>query len=216
MGPLGYSLVTFKLSDVYTGQNNDKPERRPLLRPIICICNDMYASSLTKLRTHARIIRLTRAADVHLVKRLREICERERLQADSRALSALVGVAQGDLRGCLNTLQVYFHAYLILQELWSDLSFKFLKRRGVEVTEGLVRKATRGMKEADASQISVLNDLFCPLQRKRVKDLGMTEEEESRYVARLARSVESTGAPDKVAVGEKARHEPKQLPIETL
>lgn len=70
----------------------------------------------------------------------------------------------------------------------------------------MVRNATHGMKEADASHISVLNDLFCPLQRKRVKDLGMTEEEESRYVGRLARSIESTGAPDKVAVGERAWH----------
>ena len=82
------------------------------------------------------------------------------------------------------------------------LSVQFLKRRGAEVTEVVVRKATQGMKEADASQISVLNDLFCPLQRKRVKDLGMTEGEESRYVGRLARTIESTGAPDKVALGE--------------
>jgi len=84
----------------------------------------------------------------------------------------------------------------------ADISLQFLKRRGAEVTEVVVRKATHGMKEADASQISVLNDLFCPLQRKRVKDLGMTEEEQSRYVARLARTIESTGAPDKVALGE--------------
>lgn len=89
-------------------------------------------------------------------------------------------------------------------ELWGNLSFQFLKRRGVEVTESVVRKATQGMKEADASQISVLNDLFCPLKRKRVKDLGMTEEEELRYVGRLARSIESTGAPDKVAIGKRA------------
>ena len=99
-------LIIIELPDVHTGQKNDKSERRPILRPIICICNDLYASSLTKLRTHARIIRLTRTADLHLVKRLREICEKERLKADSRALTALVGVAQGDLRGCLNTLQV--------------------------------------------------------------------------------------------------------------
>lgn len=70
------------------------------------------------------------------------------------------------------------------------------------MTEVVVRQATHGMKEADASQISVLNDLFRPLQRKRVKDLGMTEGEESRYVGRLARTIESTGAPEKVALGE--------------
>lgn len=50
--------------------------QRPLLRPIICICNDLYASSLAKLRPLARIIRFSRPADIHIVKRLREICER--------------------------------------------------------------------------------------------------------------------------------------------
>jgi chromosome transmission fidelity protein 18 len=124
----------------------------------------------------------------------------------------LVGIAQGDLRGCLNTLQVYFLVHPIPPEPQANTSFQFLKRRGVEVTESVVRKATHGMKEADASQISVLNDLFCPLQRKRAKDLGMTEGEESRYVGRLARSIESTGASDKVAVGGWSAINPKKTP----
>jgi chromosome transmission fidelity protein 18 len=145
-----------------------------------------------------------RTGDVHLVKRLREICEKERLKAGSRALTALVGIAQGDLRGCLNTLQVRFRGCRTSSGSLVNLSLQFLKRRGAEVTEVVVRKATHGMKEADASQISVLNDLFCPLQKKRAKELGMTEVEESRYVGRLARGVESTGAPDKVALGEAA------------
>lgn len=86
--------------------DKNKDTRRPLLRPLICICNDLYASSLTKLRQHARIIRFTRPADTHLAKRLRFICENENLRAESRALSALVGISKGDMRGCLNTLQV--------------------------------------------------------------------------------------------------------------
>lgn len=143
---------------------------------------------------------------MHLVKRLRDICERERLKADSRALTALVGIAQGDLRGCLNTLQVYCLAYQMSPELLGNHFYQFLKRRGAEVTESVVRKATHGMKEADASQTSVLNDIFCPLQRKRMKDLGMTEEAGSRYVGRLARSIDSTGVPDKLAIGERAWH----------
>jgi len=79
---------------------------RPILRPIICICNDQNASSLAKLRPHAYQIRFNRPADVHIVKRLKEVCEMEGLKADTRALSTLVSVAKGDLRGCLNTLQV--------------------------------------------------------------------------------------------------------------
>lgn len=41
------------------------------------------------------------------------------------------------------------------------------------------------------------------MARKRVKDLGMGEEEESRYVSRLSREIEANGALDKIAVGER-------------
>lgn len=89
-----------------SGQKKPPNTKRPILRPIICICNDHNASSLVKLRQHALQIRFTRPADVHSVKRLKEICELEDLNADFRALGTLVAVARGDLRGCLNALQV--------------------------------------------------------------------------------------------------------------
>ena len=99
-------MQLIKANDL-TGRGDRKKESsRPLLRPLICICNDLYASSLTKLRQHARIIRFSRPADVHLTKRLRTICETEGLRAESRALTTLVGIAKGDMRSCLNTLQV--------------------------------------------------------------------------------------------------------------
>ncbi|KAI0672750.1 P-loop containing nucleoside triphosphate hydrolase protein [Trametes maxima] len=154
---------------------------RPLLRPVICICNDLYAASLSKLRPHARIVRFSRPQDTHVVRRLREICEREGMKADARALATLVGVAQGDFRGCLNTLQV-------------------LKARSKDVTETMIRSATQGMKEAEASQMTVLNDLFSPLSRKRAKELGIREDE-TRFVSRLSREVDACGSIDRVAVG---------------
>ncbi|KAH9966850.1 hypothetical protein BC827DRAFT_703865 [Russula dissimulans] len=52
------------------------------------------------------IIHFMRPADLHVVKRLQDICAIECLRTDSRALSTQVGIALGDLRGCLNTLQV--------------------------------------------------------------------------------------------------------------
>lgn len=89
--------------------SKDAPNSRPpLLRPIICICNDPNASALAKLRPIALQVRFQKPADVHTVRRLKEICLTENLKADSRALSALVSVSNGDLRGCLNTLQVGF------------------------------------------------------------------------------------------------------------
>ncbi|KAF9469336.1 P-loop containing nucleoside triphosphate hydrolase protein [Collybia nuda] len=165
-----------------TGQNRGADKKRPILRPIICICNDINASSLAKLKPHAYQIRFSRPADIHTVKRLREVCEMEGLKADSRALTALVGIAKGDLRGCLNTLQ-------------------FVKSRNEDVTESIIRKATTGMKEAETSLITVLNDLFSPMTKKRVKELALSEEEESKYVARLSREIDSSGRESSIALG---------------
>ncbi|KIL00951.1 hypothetical protein PAXRUDRAFT_821161 [Paxillus rubicundulus Ve08.2h10] len=176
-------------------KTRDQQDKRPLLRPIICICNDQNAHSLVKLRPHARQVRCTRPADIHIVKRLREICELEGLSADTRALSTLVGVAKGDLRGCLNTLQ-------------------FIKSRNEGVTESLIRHATAGMKEADATATMVLNEIFSLLSRKRVKELAMGEEEEARYVNRLSRAIEGLNNFSSIANGCFAhytncqRHEP--------
>ncbi|KAH0583568.1 hypothetical protein H2248_009191 [Termitomyces sp. 'cryptogamus'] len=163
-------------------KQKDPQAKRPILRPIICICNDQNASSLAKLKPHALQIRIQRPADIHTVNRLREICQLEGLKADSRALSTLVGVAKGDLRGCLNTLQ-------------------FIKSRNQEVTEGIVRSATVGMKEGDTSLNAVLNNIFSPLAKKRVKELGLTDEEEARYVARLSREIDGSGRENSIALG---------------
>lgn len=66
----------------------------------------------------------------------------------------------------------------------------------------MIRGATAGMKEGDTSIISVVNALFSPLQRKRVKELGMSEEDESRYVGRLSREIESSGRESSIALGK--------------
>lgn len=58
------------------------------------------------------------------------------------------------------------------------------------------------MKEAETSQTVVLNNLFLPMSKKKVQELGLTEEEETKYVTRLSREVEGSGAMDKIAIGE--------------
>jgi chromosome transmission fidelity protein 18 len=66
----------------------------------------------------------------------------------------------------------------------------------------VIRAATTGMKEADSSVTSVLNSLFAPLSRKRVNELGMSEDEELKYVERLSREVTGSGKEDSVALGK--------------
>lgn len=58
------------------------------------------------------------------------------------------------------------------------------------------------MKEADLSLYAILNDLFCPLSKKRVQELDFTQEDESRYVSRLSREIEGSGRDSSVATGE--------------
>ena len=79
---------------------------KPLRRPIICICNDLYATALRPLRPAARIVRFRKPPSQFLVARLREICDREKLRADLRVLTSLVDLTGRDVRSCLNTLQV--------------------------------------------------------------------------------------------------------------
>ena len=70
------------------------------------------------------------------------------------------------------------------------------------MTETIIRSATTGMKQADTSLNSVLNNLFNPLTRKRVKELAMGEEEEGKYVARLSREVDGSGRENSIASGK--------------
>jgi len=59
------------------------------------------------------------------------------------------------------------------------------------------------MKEDDTTIVAVLNSIFSPLSKKRVKELGMTEEQESRYVNRLSHEIESSGKDGAIANGER-------------
>ena len=70
------------------------------------LTNNSYATSLRPLRPFARIIRFRKPQAQFLVKRLQDICDRETLSADLRVLTSLVEVTSGDIRSCLNTLQV--------------------------------------------------------------------------------------------------------------
>ena len=57
------------------------------------------------------------------------------------------------------------------------------------------------MKEAETSYITALQSLFAPLPKKRVKELGYSEAEENRFVTRLSRDVDDSGAHDRLALG---------------
>jgi len=77
-----------------------------LCRPIVCVCNNLYAPSLKALRQVALVVQVRRPVPIILAKRLRTICEAEGLKADSKCLVDLCDAMDCDLRSCLHALQV--------------------------------------------------------------------------------------------------------------
>lgn len=65
-----------------TGKKANQQPR--LRRPIICICNDLYAPALRPLRAAAKVLHFRAPAKERLVLRLQYICAREGVKADKQ------------------------------------------------------------------------------------------------------------------------------------
>ncbi|KAF8015991.1 hypothetical protein BT93_H1517 [Corymbia citriodora subsp. variegata] len=89
-----------------SGKISKKRQKTPsLLRPVICICNDLYAPALRQLRQIAKVHIFVQPSISRIVSRLKYICNKEGMKTSSIALTALAEYAECDIRSCLNTLQ---------------------------------------------------------------------------------------------------------------
>ncbi|GMF50759.1 unnamed protein product [Phytophthora fragariaefolia] len=98
-------IVNAPLQRKKAGTKTAAKNRHPLIRPLICICNDLYASVLRPLRQMAKIFTMDAPHSQRLVTRLKYICRHEGIKASTGALAALCSSADNDIRYCLNTLQ---------------------------------------------------------------------------------------------------------------
>lgn len=80
-------------------------KKKRINRPIICICNDLYAKALRTLRPFCHIFRFKPPKQRDLVTRLQAICRTERVHAEYTALRHLTTMTHKDIRSCLHTLQ---------------------------------------------------------------------------------------------------------------
>ena len=76
-----------------------------MLRPIIAICNNIYAPALEKLKPYCEIVAFKRPSDSAIQERLLDICDKEKLQLSVKTLNDLIDLSQGDVRNCINNLQ---------------------------------------------------------------------------------------------------------------
>ncbi|XP_026115555.1 chromosome transmission fidelity protein 18 homolog [Carassius auratus] len=129
-----------------------KKKQSVLLRPIICICNDLYVPALRPLRQQAFLLAFPQTLPSRLAQRLAEITRRQGMKADTGTLMALCEKTDNDIRACINTLQ-------------------FLHRRGQKnLDQRSVNSISVGLKDQNKGLFSVWQEIFqLPrLKRKRI------------------------------------------------
>ncbi|KAJ1026364.1 hypothetical protein NDA13_003745 [Ustilago tritici] len=136
------------------GKKQQRKGYKPLLRPIICICNDLYAPSLRPLRPMAKLIRFNKPPMNVVVKRLREVCKAESLSVEARGLSLLAELTNGDIRSCLNALE-------------------FAKTKNIALTEAAVKNASIGIKDTGGTVHKAWEMLFRRQNRKQAAASSM-------------------------------------------
>ncbi|XP_071441962.1 chromosome transmission fidelity protein 18 homolog [Hetaerina americana] len=112
-----------------------------LKRPIICICNDLYAPALRLLRQQALIIHFGSTANSRLACRLMEIARQQGIKTDMGALMSLCQKMQNDIRACISFLHL----------------FK-VQNRPLRMMD--VQKTTVGLKDMQKSAFDVWQEIF--------------------------------------------------------
>ncbi|KAI8332374.1 hypothetical protein BC941DRAFT_436468 [Chlamydoabsidia padenii] len=162
--------------------NNKKKQQQPLLRPIICICNDVYAPVLRPLRMIAHHVPFRKVPMLNVARRLQEISNNEGLNTDLRALSLLAEMTDGDLRSCLNTLQFIRSKSMVFN------------KEMLMVADGL------GKKDMGQTLFSTWDELFTA-GHGRPHFMKQSRLQTDRYVQRLAESISSSGDMEKLMQG---------------
>ncbi|DBA73642.1 TPA: hypothetical protein ACH3X2_009627 [Trebouxia sp. C0005] len=138
-------------------KKKSKKAAQQLCRPIIAVCNDMYAPALRPLRGIAKIVQFRKPSVERLLQRLRSICEAEKLVIDRAALSRLCEQTECDVRSCLNTLQ-------------------FLARKGRPIKVADLNGLSIGQKDISKGAFSIWQDLT---QIKRSAALQASAQQDS-------------------------------------
>ncbi|CAG8743103.1 16355_t:CDS:10, partial [Racocetra persica] len=178
-------VVIYCLNNHGLSGKKKKSAKRPLLRPIICICNDQYTAALRPLKAHAKVVNFKRMQSNRLANRLKEICDREKLSADISTLFVLAESAEGDMRNCLTTLQ-------------------FIKQSSNVVTKELISKTSIGRKDTNKSFFTIWEEIFQTRSSKvRSRDQFVRDSENNanRYIARLESLISTNGEYEKLMQG---------------
>ncbi|KAJ8001317.1 hypothetical protein DPEC_G00168290 [Dallia pectoralis] len=161
-----------------------KKKESVLLRPIICICNDLYVPALRPLRQQAFLLNFPQTQPARLSQRLSEISRAQGMKADTGSLMALCEKTDNDIRSCINTLQ-------------------FLHGRGTrQLDVQSVQSMKIGQKDQNKGLFNLWQEIFqLPrIKRKRVED-GLKEGGGAQRLQHILNLVSSSGEYDKLTQG---------------
>ncbi|KAJ1986364.1 Chromosome transmission fidelity protein 18 [Dimargaris cristalligena] len=136
----------------------NRPARRrkgpaPLMRPIICVCNNIYAPALRQLRTVAQVYHIRRPAPAVVAQRLQTLCLSEGLRADLSTLVALSSRSECDLRNCLHTLQFLHQQMCTSHAARSSMA---------HITWDMIKRTPVGVKDTEQSLFQLWERIFTP------------------------------------------------------
>ncbi|VVC97898.1 unnamed protein product, partial [Leptidea sinapis] len=123
-------------------EEGKKKKSQPLRRPVIAICNDLYATSLRPLRPVSLVVSVSGVSVSRLCARLGVVAGIERVSANSRVLAALAARARGDVRSALHVLSF----------------FKAKGKRHLTIQD--VESAAVGMKDCHKTMMQALQAIF--------------------------------------------------------
>ncbi|XP_034150057.1 LOW QUALITY PROTEIN: chromosome transmission fidelity protein 18 homolog [Esox lucius] len=165
-----------------------KKKESVLLRPIICICNDLYVPALRPLRQQAFLLNFPQTQPARLSQRLAEISRAQGMKVDTGTLMALCEKTDNDIRSCINTLQ-------------------FLHSRGKRQLDILSVQSMRiGQKDQNKGLFNLWQEIFqLPrIKRKRVGEgleEGLKEGGGAQRLQHILHLASSSGEYDKLTQG---------------
>jgi len=143
-------------------------DKKPLRRPVICICNNQYKPALRALRKEAEIFTFRPIRVKALCDRLRLIARSELINMDALALSYLGEMANCDIRSCLHTMQ-----FLKSQSIRKEAS-----KLSTRISKDQLARTAIGRKDLTHGLYKTVDNICFP-PRKQVRVNG----EESKTVA---------------------------------
>ncbi|CAK1555925.1 unnamed protein product [Leptosia nina] len=134
-------LVKWCTASMKKEEGKKKGKTHPLRRPVIAICNDLYATSLRPLRPISLIVTVNSVSAARLSARLSAVAKCERLSIPPRLLTALAARAQGDVRSALHVLS-------------------FCRARGKPLNIEDIENSSLGMKDCNKTMMQALQSIF--------------------------------------------------------